>query len=367
MPLIQDIFRQYGGDYLKKYGDNMPSHHRKALLAIINCRSRSLGGEVYFCKKCREYHFSYHSCGSRHCVVCGNDDAADWIERKKTALLPFTYFLGTFTMPQELRDLCRSNQKLFYNILFRASADSLMTLAKDEKYLGVEIGMTGILHTWTRALIYHPHVHYLIPGGGIGNDGRSIRFSDDDFLVHVKPLSKIFRAKFKDTLKKKAPEIFDMVPANTWNRDWVVHIKPAGDGQKALEYMGRYLFRPAISNNRIIKLQNDKVTFRYKDGKTGKTKIVTLDALEFIRRFLQHVLPHQFIKVRCYGFLAAAARKRLNRLRKMLWLDTPSESKSRPLPKPLLCPICGSVLEWIEHFPKIRPEQRRRGPKDHGP
>ena len=367
MPLIQDIFRQYGGDYLEKYKDNMPARHKKALLAIINCRSRSLGGEVYFCRKCREYHFSYHSCGSRHCAVCGNDEAAEWISKNKNLMLPFTYFLASFTVPEELRDVCRSNQKLFYNILFRASADSLKTLAKDEKYLGAEIGMTGILHTWTRALIYHPHLHYLVPGGGIGKDGRSIRFSDDDFLMHVKPLSKIFRAKFRDALKKQSPENFEKIPADTWKRDWVVHIKPAGDGEKALEYMGRYLFRTAISNNRIIKLQNDKVTFRYTDSKTGKTKIVTLDALEFIRRFLQHVLPKGFQKVRYYGFLAAAARKRLSRLRKMLWLDSVSESKPRQLPKPLLCPVCGSVLEWIEHLPRARPGQRRRRPRDHGP
>jgi hypothetical protein len=375
MPLIQDIFRQYGAEYLQRYGPKMPAIHKKALKAIISCRSKSLGGEVYYCAKCKEYHYSYHSCQNRHCVVCGNNDAADWIAKNKKLMLPFTYFLGTFTLPGQLREICRSNQKLTYNIFFKASSDALKLLAKDDKYLGADIGMTGILHTWTRALIYHPHVHYLVPGGGIGSDGRSIRFSDDDFLMHVKPLSKIFKAKFREALKMQASDIFEKIPADTWKRDWVVHIKPVGDGQKALEYMGRYLFRTAISNNRILKLEtcteqgrsNGKVTFRYTDSKTGKTKIVTLEALEFIRRFLQHVLPKGFQKVRCYGFLAAAARKRLSRLRKMLWLDSPSESKHRPLPKPLLCPVCGSVLEWIEHLPKARPEPRRRGPKDRGP
>lgn len=166
--------------------------HKKTLHAIMNCRTRSLGGEVYYCRKCREYHYSYHSCQNRHCVVCQNNDAVKWIDKQKKMMLPFTYFLATFTMPQELRELCRRNQKLFYSILFKASSDALKLLAKDKKYLDADIGMTGILHTWTRAMIYHAHVHYLIPGGGIGNDGKTIRFSDDDFLMHVKPLSIIF-------------------------------------------------------------------------------------------------------------------------------------------------------------------------------
>jgi len=298
MLLIQDIFSQYGSIYLDKYGKNMPLLHKKALYAIMNCRTKNLGGEVYYCNKCNQYHYSYHSCQNRHCVVCQNNDAAEWIEKNKKMMLPFTYFLATFTLPDELRNLSRKNQKLFYNILFKASSEALKLLAKDEKYLGAEIGMIGILHTWTRALIFHPHVHYLIPGGGMSNDGKTVRFSDlsggqtgDDFLMHVKPLSIIFKAKFRDQLKKQAPDVFNKIPSNTWKRAWVVHVKSVGDGQKALEYMGRYLFRVAISNNRIIKLQNGKVTFRFSDYKTGQTKIITLDVLEFIRRFLTNVLP----------------------------------------------------------------------------
>jgi hypothetical protein len=354
--LIQDIFSQYGTIYLQKYGQKMPLLHKKTLEAIMNCRTKSLGGEVYYCAKCNDYHYSYHSCQNRHCVVCQNNDTAEWIEKNKKMMLPFTYFLATFTMPEELRKLCRRNQKLFYTILFKASSDALKTLAKDKKYLGAEcIAMIGILHTWTRALIYHAHVHYLIPGGGIANDGETIRFSDDHFLVHVKPLSIIFKAKFRDNLKKKAPEIFNKIPANTWKRDWVVHIKAVGDGEQALEYMGRYFFRVAITNNRIIKLENDKVTFNYTDSKTGKIKIVTLDTLEFIRKFLQHVLPQNFIKIRYYGFLAPAAKKKLIKLRKMLYLDAITENKKKndqQLAKTLLCPNCGSPLQWVEKLPK---------------
>lgn len=355
MPLIQDIFTQYGSLYLKKYRNNMPPMHKKALVAIMNCRSKSLGGEVYYCSKCNEYHYSYHSCQNRHCVVCQNNDAEEWIKKQNKMMLPLTYFLATFTIPDELRELCRRNQKLFYTILFKASSDTLKLLAKDQKYLGADIGMIGILHTWTRALIYHPHVHFLIPGGGIDQHGKSIRFSDDDFLIHVKPLSIIFKAKFRDSLKKQAGEVFNKVRANTWKRDWVVHTKPVRNGEKALEYMGRYLFRVAISNNRILKLENGKVTFRYTDSKTGKTKIVILEALEFIRRFLQHVLPHNFIKVRYYGFLAAASKKKLAKFRKMLYLDSipaNEQENDQQLAKVLLCPICGSQLQWIEKLPK---------------
>ena len=270
-------------------------------------------------------------------------------------LLPLTCFLSTFTIPDDLRELCRRNQRLFYSILFKTSAEALKLLAKDEKFLGADIGMIGILHTWTRAMIYHPHIHYLIPGGGIGNDGKTIRFSDDEFLMHIKPLSIIFKAKSRDSLKKQAGEVFNKIPANTWKRDWVVHIKPVGNGEKALEYMGRYLFRVAISNNRILKLENGKVTFRYTDSKTGKTKIVLLEAFEFIRRFLQHVLPHNFMKLRYYGYLAAASKKKLAKLRKMLYVDSipaNEQENDQQLPKVLLCPICGSQLQWVEKMPK---------------
>lgn len=353
-PVIQDIFRQYGKQYLQKFGAKIPAIHKKALWAIINCRSKSLGGEVWFCSKCKEYHYSYHSCGNRHCVVCQNDDAADWIAKSKGNLLPLTYFLATFTVPEALRKICRSNQKRLYSILFKASSGALKLLAKDKKYLGAEIGLIGVLHTWTRALMYHPHVHYLIPGGGISNDGNKVRFSHDDFLMHVKPLSRIFKAKFRDELTIRAPHLLNRISAVAWKGDWVVHIKPVGDGEKALEYMGRYLFRVAISNNRILKLNNDKVTFRYTDYKSAKTKIITLDVLEFIRRFLQHVLPHNFMKVRYYGFLAAASKKKLVKLKKLLFVDpiTTADTPARQADvKILLCPLCGNQLTWIKSLP----------------
>ncbi len=357
MPLIRDIFTQYGGIYLEKYKDRMPFSHKKVLQAIMTCRTKNLGGEVYYCIKCSEYHYSYHSCGNRHCVICQNNDSVDWIENNRRNMLPVSYFLGTFTLPQELRNLCRSNQRLFYTILFKSSSDCLKQLAKDEKYLGAEIGIIGILHTWSRALMYHPHVHYLIPGVGISDDGRKVRFSDEDFLIHVKPLSIIFKSKFRDHLKQQAPEIFNKISRDVWRKDWVVHIKAVGNGESAMEYMGRYLFRVAITNNRIIKFKDGKVIFRYTDSKTGKTKIVKLEALEFIRRFLQHVLPHNFMKVRYYGFLSAASKKKRTNLKKMLFADSMAEDNNpkQQLPVKLLCPVCGSPLQWVETLSKSPP------------
>jgi hypothetical protein len=355
MSIIQDIFRQYGAIYLEQYKDKMPSLHKKTLHAIMTCRTKNMGGEVYYCNKCRAYHFSYHSCGNRHCAVCQNNDALDWIAKNKKNMLPLPYFLVTFTLPEELRNLCRSNQRLLYSILFKASSDALKLLAEDKKYLGAGLGMIGILHTWSRALIYHPHVHYLIPGGGINETEKAVRFSDEKFLMHVKPLSIIFKAKFRDNLKQQAPEIFNKIPYDVWKRDWVVHSKAVGNGESAIEYMGRYLFRVAITNNRILKLTDGKVTFRYTDSKTGKTKIVTLKALEFIRRFLQHVLPHNFMKVRYYGLLAAASKKKLANLKKMLFVDTRpagEQKEEHESAKILKCPICGSPLQWVETLPK---------------
>lgn len=367
MQLIQGIFTQYGSLYLEKYKDRMPSLHKKVIHAIMNCRTRSMGGEVYYCSKCKQYHYSYHSCGNRHCVICQNNDALDWIENNRKKILPAGYFLGTFTMPEQLRELCRSNQRLFYSILFKSSCYALKQLAQDEKYLGAEIGMVGILHTWSRALIYHPHVHYLIPGIGVDESGNKVCFSDEDFLMHVKPLSTIFKAKFRDNLKQLAPGIFNKIPYNVWKRDWVVHIKAVGNGNSAMEYMGRYLFRVAITNNRIIKLESGKVTFRYTNSKTGKSKIVILEALEFIRRFLQHVLPHNFIKVRYYGFLAAAAKKKMETLRKLLFIDSVplnEEKEDHQLPNILKCPLCGSPLQWIETLPKNTSEAASGSGKD---
>jgi hypothetical protein len=237
--------------------------------------------------------------------------------QQQVLLLPVPYFLVTFTLPSELREVARSHQKRVYHLLFRTSADAMQRLASDERFVGGQLGMIGVLHTWGRNLSYHPHVHYLVPGGGLAADG-SWHPSRANFLLPVKALSRIFRAKFRDGLRHSDPDCFADIPSKVWNEEWVVHSKPVGNGLGAVKYLAPYVFRVAISNNRILKLEHDKVTFRYRASDTGKLKVCVLPAGEFIRRFLQHVLPKGFVKVRYYGFFSPGLRKRLAALRDQL-------------------------------------------------
>jgi hypothetical protein len=325
----------------------LPSH-RQAMRAITNCRTEALGGHVYRCDHCDEERYSYHSCRNRHCPKCQHDAAEEWLTQQQDFLLPTPYFLLTFTLPSGLREIARSNQRAIYNLLFRASAAATQKLAQDQRFVGGQIGMIGILHTWGRNLNYHPHVHYLVPGGGLGDDGQSWLPSREDFLVHVKPLSILFRAKFRDALKKT--ELFTLVPAETWQQEWVVHCQPVGNGAAALKYLAPYIFRVAISNGRILKLADGKVTFRYTESGTNKPRLCTLAAEEFIRRFLQHVLPKGFVKVRYYGFFSSGSRHRLRQVRRLLCAQVAPEPE-KPSPETAsnsevtcCCPQCGQVM-----------------------
>ena len=212
---------------------------------------------------------------------CQNDAAKQWLTKQHKLLLPVPYFLVTFTIPKELRSVTRSNQKIFYRILFQVSAAAMQKLALDPKYLGGQIGAIGILHTWTRTLVYHPHVHYLIPAVGVSEDNRTWIKGNKKFFMPVKALSKIFRAMFRDALKETAPELFASIPQAVWQRDWVVHCKPAGNGDSVLKYFAPYIFRVAISNRRLVKLRNNCVTFRYKHPKTKKWRQMTVPVFEF--------------------------------------------------------------------------------------
>ena len=312
---VADILRLHGAAYRVKFGDRMlPSHHR-AMQDIENCRTEALGGQVYYCAQCDQQRYSYHSCKNRHCPKCQNNQANEWLEKQQSLLLPVTHFFVTFTLPEELRAIARSNQKTLYNILFRASSEALQKLALDPRFVGGRIGMLGVLHTWTRALIYHPHVHYIVPGGGLSEDGRWMP-SREDFLVHVTPLGILFRAKFRDQLKKVG--LFAQVDRRVWKKDWVVHCKSVGSGERAFKYLAPYIFRVALSNNRLRQFANGNVTFKYKDSATQQIKLCTVTAEEFIRRFLQHVLPPRFIKVRYYGLLSPRQRPRLQLARQLL-------------------------------------------------
>ena len=205
---LADIFRLHGPEYRAKFSARMLPSHRRAMQDIENCRTESLGGQVYFCQQCQEQRYSYHSCKNRHCPKCQNEQANDWLKAQQSLLLPVPHFLVTFTLPAELRALARSNQKTIYNLLFRAAAAALQQLVQDPRFVGGRLGMVGVLHTWTRQLLYHPHVHYIVTGGGLTQDG-DWKSSRSDFLVPVKALSRIFRAKFRDALKQT--ELFAQV------------------------------------------------------------------------------------------------------------------------------------------------------------
>ena len=318
-----------------------------------------MGGHVYHCDGCDQPCYRYHSCQNRHCPQCQHQAGQQWLERQQEFLLPVPYFMVTFTLPEPLRRLVRANQQVLYNLLFRTSAAAVQELARDPRFVGGQVGLVGVLQTWARDLSYHPHVHYLVPGGGLSEDGQTWLRSRNAFLVHVKPLGRLFRARFRAALQRT--ELFAQVPAQVWRTEWVVHCQPVGNGQAALKYLAPYIFRVAISNNRIVKIAEGQVTFSYKDPNSGKTKRCTLPAEEFIRRFLQHVLPKGFVKVRYYGLFSPSHRARLAQARALVGTtdaafepkaDSPTTeltvAATEPTPS---CPQCGQPLRWVERLP----------------
>jgi len=350
----------------------MPAMHRKAMADMIACRTPPMGGTTFWCRSCRHYQYSYHSCGNRNCNKCGNERAQQWLERTGKLLLPLEHFMVTVTLPAELRRLAPSHQKLFYGLLMSCSAASLQTLGWDSKFVGGQLAMMGVLHTWGRDLSYHPHVHMIVAGGGLWLAARS------DFLMPVKALSKIVAAKFRDGLKKQAPELYEAVDPSVWRGPWVVHCQPVGKGQAALKYLATYIFRPAICNGRLLSLEGGMVSFRYQDSQTKQWTICCLKAMEFIRRYLQHVLPSGFVKVRYYGLYGHRHRERLNRLRETLdrsagdtitptseQMDAP-RSESPPA-KSSTCRHCGRLMLIVGNVPRFRPGAGwANAPPDHG-
>jgi len=350
---LADVFRRYGPAYCQKYGPQMLPSHLAVMRAIEQCRTEALGGQVYYCERCEEAQYSYHSCRNRHCPKCQQERTQQWLVKQNELRLPVPYFMLTFTLPAGLRELARSHQKLVYNLLFRASAAATQELAGDPRFVGGQIGMIGVLQTWARDLSYHPHVHYLVPGGGLAADQQTWLASRADFLVHVRPLSILFRAKFREALRQTA--LFDQVPAAVWQQDWVAHCKPVGDGRAALKYLAPYIFRVAISNQRILKAEDGQVTFVYPDRQSGESRACTLDAEQFIQRFLQHVLPKGFVKVRYYGFFSSGNRPRLRRIQQLLGARAaPLPAQGDPSEGARRCPRCGGGMRLLETLPPAR-------------
>src|SRR5512147_429056 len=350
MPSVVEVVRRYGGAYLERFGATMPAAHKKVLRAIAECRTGELGLVLYRCECCGQMQAMGRSCGDRHCPACQRDKAEAWLEKQTDRLLPCPYFLVTFTLPAVLRDVARSHQRVVYSALFEASSEALRTLAADPKFLGTDrLGFFGVLHTWGRTLEYHPHVHYVVPGGGLSADGSCWLPSRADFLVPAKALSILFRAKFRDILAREG--LLDLVDPSVWQRDWVVHSQAAGDGRASLRYLAPYVFRVAIGDHRIVSCDDGQVTFTYRRVGSNRPRKMTLDAMEFIRRFLQHVLPAGFQKVRHYGFLSPNSSIALEAVRWLVTvflgalfaLEAKGAGKPNTTPAPR-CPACGGPM-----------------------
>jgi hypothetical protein len=349
MPGITEIFRTHGPAYRNRFDQTLLPSHRKTIADIIDCRTAVMGGHAFVCDACDHVRYAYHSCKNRSCPACHESDRKVWLEKRKKERLPVPYFHAVFTLPKELHEVIRSHQKIGYALIMEAAALSLIKLAADARYVGGQIGMLAVLHTWTRSLVYHPHVHCLIPAGGLSSDHRSWLHTRKKYLVPVKALSQIFRATFMTLIRRKLPRI--SLPQSPWNVSWVVYCKSGPrNADHVLDYLARYVHQTAISNSRIISTQEGKVTFRYKDSQKQQWKVMTLDTQEFIRRFLQHVLPSGFHKVRYYGLLSPRNKQRLDQIRRELTLHAPlpdretqdlsKEEKEKTAHHSMLCPVC---------------------------
>jgi Putative transposase/Transposase zinc-binding domain len=359
-PTVHQLLRQLAPEYLERFGSAMPGRQRQVLRKILACRTPALGGQLFQCPSCPGFDYRYHSCNDRHCPQCGQTDADDWLTRQRARLLlPTPYFLLTFTVPEELRLFIRSHLKIALDLLFATSAQALQDLAGNPRRLGAQLGMLGVLHTWSRTLIFHPHIHYLIPGGGLSPDGRRWIPARHRFLLHHEALGDRFRTVFKARLFNDHPEWFAQVPAKVWKRHWNVGAQAAGSGENALRYLARYVFKTATANRKMPVQPDGSVRWPYRESQTGRHTAISLDPLDWMSRLLQHILPRGFARVRTFGWLHPAAKVRGNRVRALLrekprltaaeqqaWklpADAPEPDPSPPeTPEKKLCsaPVC---------------------------
>ena len=388
---VADILRLFGPAYVQKYGSHLPLRHLRAMGAIKACRTAALGGHVDQCDQCGAVRISYNSCRNRHCPKCQSLAKERWIEARKADVLPVPYFHVVFTLPQELRPVALRNQRVLYNLLFKAAWQTLNELGKDSKYLGAQIGVTGILHTWSQTLVDHPHLHCVVTGGGLSKDGKRWISARRRFFLPVRVVSRLFRGKFLAYLKEaydneklgfpgqiailESALSFQAFLDRLYQIEWTVYCKPPfGGPEQVIDYLGRYTHRIALSNDRLLACQDNYVMFCYRDRLNGsRVRILTLHALEFIRRFLLHVLPGGFVKIRHYGILSNKSRRtKLNRSRVLLggeshglaslqakkpWQDLLAELTGVD---PRKCPYCGKGTMVLRET--ILPHQERPPP-----
>jgi Putative transposase/Transposase zinc-binding domain len=386
---VADVFRDSGDAFLDRYGDTLSTEQRRALHDIAACRTAVLGGHVEECDRCGHQCVAYNSCRNRHCPKCQAAAAADWMEAREAELLPVEYFHVVFTLPAAIGPIALQNPRVVYGLLFQAAAETLRQIAADPKHLGAEIGFLAVLHTWGQNLQHHPHVHCVVPGGGLSPDGSRWVPCRPGFFLPVRVLSRLFRGKFLALFKAAFDRgslsfhgrIADLAEPGEFQRrltasaktEWVVYAKPPfGGPQQVLKYLARYTHRVAISNHRLTALEGGEVTFRWKDYAHGsKQKIMKLKAVEFIRRFLLHVLPTGFVRIRHYGFLAnRVCRERLELCRTLLAAATPLEPvAAEPASEPekaieretaaYVCPACGEGRMIIVETFRAAPGDRK--------
>jgi hypothetical protein len=387
---IADIFREHGPAWRRANAGHVSLSQLKVMSAIEACRTDALGGHVAACAKCGHQHVAYNSCKNRHCPKCQGPAARDWMAARAEDLLPVEYFHVVFTLPAEIARIAYWNKREVYGLLFRASAETVMTIAADTKRLGAKVGMTSVLHTWGSALTHHPHVHMIVPGGGMSPDGTGWVACKPGFFLHVRVLSRLFRRLFIEGLMAlhrsgeltffadlaglADPDAFTAYLAPLRKTEWVVYAKlPFGGPEQVLAYLSRYTHRVAISNHRLVSADADTVAFRWKDYRIkrgDRMKVMRLKTSEFIRRFLIHVLPDGFHRIRHYGLLASAQRKaKIARIRHLLAatalekeLQADGEIVPRALREP--CPDCGGPMRIIEIFRRGQKPTTRAPPRE---
>ena len=346
---VADILRAHTAEYRDTHP--VSSEQSAVIRHLTSCRTAALGGHVDVCDSCGHQRNSYNSCRDRHCPKCQSLKKAEWLEQRCNRLLPVPHFHVVFTLPDSLRPLVLRNKRLLYNLLFATAADTLTTITRDEQHLGAQVGFTTVLHTWTQELRFHPHVHCVVTGGGLSADGKRWVESSPNFLVSVRVLAKYFRGRFLEALQKLYVgghldldgSTADLADPETWNvfRDdlyhtrWVVYAKPPfGGPEHVFQYLGRYTHRVAISNHRLIELDEGMVSFTYRDSRNkGQSKTQSIPAVEFVRRFLLHVLPKRFVRIRHYGLLAGRnVLTRLDQARRLLTAHAPADAARHPQP-----------------------------------
>jgi hypothetical protein len=345
---LADVVRYFGPQYAAQHGEEMMPSHKKALSDIAACCTKELGGRLYGCDDCDDTFWSYHCCRNRACPKCHASQTQEWLQARQAELLPCDYFHAVVTVPKELRAAFRRNQKLMYGLLMQVSAAAVKDLCAKKRHLGALPGMLAVLHTWNGRLDYHPHVHLLLTGGGITADGQHWEPARGEFLVPVSALSRKVAAQFRAALEAEAPALFAKVSADVWRREWVSFCKHYGQGNDAvLTYLSRYVFRTAITNARILDMDQTHVTFRWKDRTADAWRTERLLGVEFLRRFLQHVLPRGFHKVRYYGLWHPSKRDQSHRAWVLLILATPADPAS-PLKVTSLSEVLSQLMELTD-------------------